>query len=235
VVAIHDVRGPAQTCLVVVTTEADRDSRAHTTTLTEWLARRSEYAEWDAKAVFADIVRCVVAIHKAGVTHRTLRIGAIEMEEATPDQPPASPPQAKQQQQQQQQQQPRHHHPPVVIRGMEECCETDNYAAMACPVGVGDLVGAAPEMVLLAEGALKRVTQQVDSWSLGVVLHTMLCGAPPFTAESLAAYRKEATCGRLAFAAGTWRLVSPDAKDLVRCMLTVDPWRRIKPEDILRH
>eukprot|EP00877_Chromochloris_zofingiensis_P009791 jgi/Chrzof1/5065/Cz15g10150.t1 len=86
----------------------------------------------------------------------------------------------------------------------------------------------APEIV----GGKEYEGPAVDLWSLGVMLYESLCGSLPFKGATQAALFK-------AIQRGTYvplpPHVSPEAKDLVKRLLTVDPVQRITMPDILRH
>jgi len=76
---------------------------------------------------------------------------------------------------------------------------------------------------------------QVDMWSLGVILYTMLCGYPPFIERNLPALYKAIRSGKIKFDNRYWGRVSGDAKDCVRGLLTVDYKKRLTPEELLNH
>ena len=67
----------------------------------------------------------------------------------------------------------------------------------------------------------------VDMWSTGVILYILLCGFPPFYEEELPALFDQILKGRYDFPSPWWDKISPEAKALVRRLLTVDPKKRI--------
>lgn len=69
-------------------------------------------------------------------------------------------------------------------------------------------------------------------WSLGVVLYILLSGTPPFEADGL---YDQILQGRYEFDAEEWEAVSPEAKDLVRRLMTVEPEKRPTIDDALKH
>lgn len=100
--------------------------------------------------------------------------------------------------------------------GMNTACGTPGYVA--------------PE-VLKSEPYGK----EVDMWSLGVILYILLCGFPPFYHESTAALYKQIKKGQYEFPDPYWSEISKEAKDLVSKLLTVNPKKRYKPADVLKH
>lgn len=91
----------------------------------------------------------------------------------------------------------------------------------------------APEMI---KGV--RYGPEVDVWSLGIVLCTMLTGRLPFAGKTKAdneGLRRAILVGRINFDQPSWEGVSEIAKDLVRGMVEVDPAYRLTSEGVLVH
>lgn len=63
----------------------------------------------------------------------------------------------------------------------------------------------------------------------------MLCGYPPFYAESNAELFDQIKKGQLEFPPEQWDCISDMAKDLIKKILTVEPSKRITAESILEH
>jgi serine/threonine protein kinase len=72
-----------------------------------------------------------------------------------------------------------------------------------------------------------------DMWSLGVILYILLCGYAPFASQNQAELFRAIVAGRVAFDSPAWDGVSPDARALVRRLLTTDPRRRATAADVL--
>jgi aurora kinase len=83
-----------------------------------------------------------------------------------------------------------------------------------------------PEMV---EG--REHDEQVDVWSLGVLLFEFLVGTPPFEAEGHSATYRRISRVDLVFPKG----VPEDAQDLIRKLLQKDPRKRMSLKNIPRH
>ncbi|RWS23487.1 ribosomal protein S6 kinase alpha-2-like isoform X4, partial [Leptotrombidium deliense] len=92
----------------------------------------------------------------------------------------------------------------------------------------------------VAPEVLKRqgYDEACDIWSLGVLLYTMLAGYTPFascpgdTPNSILARIGE---DNYDLETGNWTSISPTAKHLVKKMLFVDPKKRYRAVDVLKH
>ncbi len=79
----------------------------------------------------------------------------------------------------------------------------------------------------MAPEVLKRnYGPEVDVWSAGVILYILLCGIPPFWAETEQGIAQAILRGILDFKREPWPKVSDTAKALVRHMLEPDPKAR---------
>ncbi|CAD6253770.1 unnamed protein product [Miscanthus lutarioriparius] len=94
-----------------------------------------------------------------------------------------------------------------------------------------DVVGSpyyvAPEVLQKCYGP------EADVWSAGVILYILLCGVPPFWAETEAGIFRQILRGKLDFESEPWPSISDSAKDLVRNMLTRDPKKRFSAHEVL--
>ncbi|KAJ4955419.1 hypothetical protein NE237_012202 [Protea cynaroides] len=88
----------------------------------------------------------------------------------------------------------------------------------------------------MAPEVLKRnYGPQVDIWSAGVILYILLCGVPPFWAETEEGIAQAIVHSTIDCEKEPWPKVSADAKDLVRSMLDPNPYSRLMAEEVLAH
>ncbi|XP_020218830.1 calcium-dependent protein kinase 32 [Cajanus cajan] len=88
----------------------------------------------------------------------------------------------------------------------------------------------------MAPEVLKRnYGPEVDIWSAGVILYILLCGVPPFWAETEQGVAQAIIRSVLDFRREPWPKVSDNAKDLVKKMLDPDPKRRLTAQEVLDH
>lgn len=76
--------------------------------------------------------------------------------------------------------------------------------------------------------------ETVDMWSVGVVLYLLLTGRPPFSNEGSSISNK-ILAGEYDKANAAYQNASPEAKDLIAKLLTVDPEKRITSDEALSH
>jgi len=100
---------------------------------------------------------------------------------------------------------------------LETSCGTPDYAA--------------PE-VLLGE---KAYDKSVDLWSVGVITYVLLCGYPPFYAQSQPALFEKIINANYDFPEPEWSFISATAKDFVRKLLVIQAGHRMTVEQCLSH
>ncbi|KAL3066994.1 hypothetical protein OYC64_016860 [Pagothenia borchgrevinki] len=75
----------------------------------------------------------------------------------------------------------------------------------------------------------------VDMWACGVILYILLVGYPPFWDEDQHRLYQQIKAGAYDFPSPEWDTVTPDAKDLINKMLTINPSKRITSAEALKH
>ncbi|XP_042473609.1 calcium-dependent protein kinase 20-like [Zingiber officinale] len=88
----------------------------------------------------------------------------------------------------------------------------------------------------MAPEVLKRnYGPEIDVWSAGVILYILLCGVPPFWAETEHGVAQAILRSVIDFKREPWPRVSGGAKDLVMHMLDPDPNKRFTAQQVLDH
>nr|XP_020658443.1 calcium/calmodulin-dependent protein kinase type II delta chain [Pogona vitticeps] len=75
----------------------------------------------------------------------------------------------------------------------------------------------------------------VDMWACGVILYILLVGYPPFWDEDQHRLYQQIKAGAYDFPSPEWDTVTPEAKDLINKMLTINPAKRINASEALKH
>ncbi|XP_023639669.1 calcium-dependent protein kinase 24 isoform X2 [Capsella rubella] len=76
---------------------------------------------------------------------------------------------------------------------------------------------------------------EIDVWSAGVILYILLCGVPPFWAETEEGIAHAIVRGNIDFERDPWPKVSHEAKELVKNMLDANPYSRLTVQEVLEH
>ncbi|XP_076296510.1 calcium/calmodulin-dependent protein kinase II isoform X22 [Lasioglossum baleicum] len=75
----------------------------------------------------------------------------------------------------------------------------------------------------------------VDIWACGVILYILLVGYPPFWDEDQHRLYAQIRAGSYDYPSPEWDTVTPEAKNLINQMLTVNPSKRITASEALKH
>ncbi|XP_038641306.1 calcium/calmodulin-dependent protein kinase type II subunit beta isoform X29 [Scyliorhinus canicula] len=75
----------------------------------------------------------------------------------------------------------------------------------------------------------------VDIWACGVILYILLVGYPPFWDEDQHKLYQQIKAGAYDFPSPEWDTVTPEAKNLINQMLTINPAKRITATEALKH
>lgn len=176
--------------------------------LFDYIVKKNRLNENESAQIIFDLMRVLDFIHINGFAHRDLKPENVLFD-------------AK-------------HQIKLIDFGLAANCSADNMAANKnqAPLGqlstcCGSITYAAPEVI---GGGVYSGTA-VDVWSAGVMMYALLIGQLPFNDNSISKlYQK--------IQGGIQKLpdyLSPDACDLLRRMLTVNPRNRITVRDVLTH
>ena len=169
------------------------------------LRDRGSYSEEDARDIFRQILEGLRDMHESGMVHRDLKLENVLLPSAEC-------------------------HTSIKIADF-------GFAApwSACDPKLKDRCGTplfvAPE--ILPNDC--EYDNKVDVWSAGVILHMILGGHPPFWGKNLADLLNSISKEKLHFTDPVWELVSAEAKDLIRTMMTKEHAARPSAEQALRH
>lgn len=72
-------------------------------------------------------------------------------------------------------------------------------------------------------------------WSLGVIVYILLGGYPPFIEQNQRELFRKIRKGDFEFHEEYWGQVSQDAKDMISCLLTVNPTKRLTAQSTLKN
>ena len=100
-----------------------------------------------------------------------------------------------------------------------------------CDEPYGTLTYCAPEIILD-----EPYSKAVDLWSLGIMTYLMLSGRLPFNSEDENEIARQVAYDDPDFTRNPiWSMISSDAKDFVKRLLTKDPFQRMKIKQALEH
>ncbi|XP_069136542.1 phosphorylase b kinase gamma catalytic chain, skeletal muscle/heart isoform-like isoform X2 [Argopecten irradians] len=77
--------------------------------------------------------------------------------------------------------------------------------------------------------------QPVDMWAIGVIMYTLLCGAPPFWHRKQMQMLRMIMQANYQFGSPEWDDISQAPKDLIASLLVIDPAKRLTASEALQH
>lgn len=175
--------------------------------LFEYISSKGVLEEDEAGLIMRDVLVALNSMSRAGIAHRDIKPANILM--------------AKQKEE------------GISVKvadfGMSSLVGVDGLVRGRC----GSPGYVAPEILKAVAGEGYR--NQVDIFSAGVTLYLMLCGYEPFYGETEKALLNANMTAHVDFPDSEWKKVSPEAKDLVKQMLKIDPKERISARDAIEH
>lgn len=174
------------------------------TNLHQYITEKHRLNENETRQLFSQIVKAVQMCHRAGLIVRDLKLRKIIFDGQSQTQ--------------------------LLLTGLDEAI------MLASPHGSNDMVSsrfscpvyACPEIVLNRQMYSGKMA---DSWSLGIILYTMLFGRYPFCDRTLVGlFIKIGRCRP-----DIPRTISLKARSLLRSLIRVKPDERLLTQDILGH
>ncbi|XP_078040999.1 ovarian-specific serine/threonine-protein kinase Lok [Augochlora pura] len=175
--------------------------------LFERIKSRGRLTEKSAKLIFYQVVLAVSYLHDSGITHRDLKPENILL---------AS-------------------HSDITLAkvsdfGLSKLVDAQTMMKTFC----GTPMYVAPE--ILSNIGRGSYTNQVDVWSLGVILYACLSGSVPFNCHNTKmSLQEQIKKGCYSFPATKFGHVSNKAIELIQRMMTVNPKKRITIKQVLLH
>jgi len=113
----------------------------------------------------------------------------------------------------------------IIDFGNSSFCEGDQKLSNR----FGSVYYVAPEVLK------SSYNEKCDIWSLGVILYLILSGKPPFNGANDQLILKKVYEGKYSMDGPEWESISPEAKDLIKQMLTYDETKRVSAKKCLEH
>jgi serine/threonine protein kinase len=166
------------------------------------------YSERDASRLIHQIISAVAHLHELGIVHRDLKPENLLLANESIESP-------------------------VLLADFGLAKVVDPANPLNVPVGTPGYV--APEVVMCLDDPKCTYGLEVDMWAVGVVLYILLCGYPPFYAESDDDVFDQILDGDYEYPSPHWDSISAQAKDLISQCLVITPSQRITAEEALQH
>uniref|UniRef100_A0A3Q3XAD1 non-specific serine/threonine protein kinase n=1 Tax=Mola mola TaxID=94237 RepID=A0A3Q3XAD1_MOLML len=178
--------------------------------LKQLLQRRKFFTEDETRHITYSLADAVVYLHKRNIVHRDLKLENILVRNSVVDD---------------------NGRINIKVTDFGLSVQTDgvgieNIMTEAC----GTLTYMAPEMM-----SGRGYGQWCDVWSIGIIIYILLCGEPPFVSNTKAKLLKEIMNKGVKFTQTVWATVSDAAKNVLTCLLKMDPAYRMSANQLLEN
>mmetsp|Transcript_41034 Transcript_41034/g.102035 ORF Transcript_41034/g.102035 Transcript_41034/m.102035 type:complete len:352 (-) Transcript_41034:666-1721(-) len=168
---------------------------------------KGHYSEEDGRKLTITLVEAITYLHSLGIAHRDLKPENLLLKDDKED---------------------------ALIKvtdfGLSKIFADDLAGEVVMKTACGTPGYVAPEVL-----TKDTYSEQVDLWSIGVIVYILLCGFPPFYGDNDAQMFKKIKSGTYKFLTPYWDPISQEAKDFVAKLLVVDPKKRMTAADALKH
>ncbi|CAD8059692.1 unnamed protein product [Paramecium primaurelia] len=174
--------------------------------LLERIVEQGYIGESESKVIMQQLFSAINYLHSMGIAHRDLKPENILFASKEKDAPIK-----------------------VIDFGLSKKFRNINQKLQRMNSKVGTPIYVAPEIIS------GDYSFQCDEWSLGCIMHVLLCGNPPFQAKKLDKLEVQIKYSDVDFSFSVFDHVSSDAKDLIKNLLIKQPKKRITCEKALEH
>ncbi|CAD8152911.1 unnamed protein product [Paramecium octaurelia] len=174
--------------------------------LLERIVEKGYIGESESKVIMQQLFSAINYLHSMGIAHRDLKPENILFASKDKDAPIK-----------------------VIDFGLSKKFRNINQKLQRMNSKVGTPIYVAPE-ILSGDYSF-----QCDEWSLGCIMHVLLCGNPPFQAKQLDKLEVKIKHSDVDFSFSAFDRVSSEAKELIKSLLAKQPKKRITCEKALEH
>ncbi|CAD8056924.1 unnamed protein product [Paramecium primaurelia] len=174
--------------------------------LLERIVEQGNIGESESKEIMQQLFSSINYLHSMGIAHRDLKPENVLFASKEKDAPIK-----------------------VIDFGLSKKFRNINQKIQRMNSKVGTPIYVAPEIIA------GDYSFQCDEWSLGCIMHVLLCGNPPFQAKKLDMLETKIKHSDIDFSFSVFEHISQDAKDLIKNLLIKQPKKRITCEQALEH
>jgi calcium-dependent protein kinase len=81
----------------------------------------------------------------------------------------------------------------------------------------------------------RNYSEKCDIWSVGVIMYILLTGRPPFGGSNDEEILSKVKKGKFDLVKYPWGIISAEAKDLIKQLIEIDPYKRLSAKEALQH